>query len=542
MQKTSESTVLPTTSTRGLGGARGADRSAYPTLTILAHPKAARVGDRAVLGELLTGTRAQLSRLQPEFTTPGSLLARPLDDPYVSRKPWTIERFSPESWRLSATNSPTSLEVDGRRVTDHIEFSTANIDRGMVLVIAERIVVLLHHHRPGATRSNDAECQQLASLVGHSDVMRELRDEIRRVSDVEVDVLIRGETGTGKELVAHALHSLGRHPKGPFVDVNVGAIPQSLVASELFGSVRGAFTGATGAQQGCFARAKGGTLFLDEIGEAPPEVQISLLRTLETREVQPLGGTRAQRVNVRVVSATDADLESQIADGSFREPLLHRLASYEISLPSLSKRRDDIGRLLVHFLRHVGPHPGPALDLGGDQPWIETSLISQLAQYHWPGNVRQLRNVVRQLTIGNRGQQVLRSTAAIDRMLAAGERTSEMSGSTEKVLETQPKTEATSAPRPTRRPAEIDDKEILAALRVQRFEIKAAAKDLGISRAALYAWIEQSPMVKTAGQLSNDSIRLAHDHCAGDLAAMAVSLEVSSFALRRRVRELGLET
>jgi two-component system nitrogen regulation response regulator NtrX len=251
--------------------------------------------------------------------------------------------------------------------------------------------------RRGAARSTPAD-----GLVGQSAAIETLRGEIEAFAAVEAPVLLLGETGTGKELVAQGIHAASRRHRGPFVSVNLGAIPPSLAASELFGAARGAFTGAVQAQDGFFRKAQGGTLFLDEIGETPQEVQASLLRVLEAGEIQPVGAQSALRVDVRVLAATDADLEQRVQAGTFREPLLHRLAGYSIRLPPLRERRDDVGRLLVHFLRQELAATGELDILDRDSPhllWIKPALVVRLARYDWPGNVRQLRNNIERLMI-----------------------------------------------------------------------------------------------------------------------------------------------
>ena len=200
-------------------------------------------------------------------------------------------------------------------------------------------------------------------------------------------VLVRGETGTGKELAARALHSEGPRVTGPFVPLNCGAIPEGLFESELFGHVKGAFTGATRVHTGAFVRAHGGTLFLDEIAELPLPLQAKLLRVLETRRVSPVGGEAEVPIDVRVVAATHQPLEALVAAGRFRGDLYHRLGALEIDLPALRQRRSDIPALLEHFAAEL------AIDLG--RPVVLTPAAVTAATAHdWPGNIRELRNAV----------------------------------------------------------------------------------------------------------------------------------------------------
>ncbi|HKH45562.1 MAG TPA: sigma-54 dependent transcriptional regulator [Thermoanaerobaculia bacterium] len=508
-----------------------------PALTILFHPQARRVGARAFLGQTVRGQEARLSRLEPDFEQPGS--REPLNDPYLSRRPIRflpvpagIEvRLDEGHMRISLNGQP----VDGSRV-----LSPAEIREGAVLEMAGRVVLLLHLFVPPRLPVCEPH-----GLVGESSAIAQIRAEIHRVSDLAVPVLIRGATGTGKELVARGIHAASRRYRGPFVSVNLGAIPPSLAASELFGATRGAYTGAVQAQDGYFRRAHGGTLFLDEIGETPLEVQASLLRALETGEIQPVGAQSAQRVDVRVLAATDADLEQRAQEGTFREPLLHRLAGYSIRLPPLRERRDDIGRLLVHFLREELAATGELEILDRDSPrllWMKPALVVRLARYDWPGNVRQLRNAVRQLVIGSRGLPQLQSSPGFENLLGGG-RPVDPPAAEPPVSEP-----AASNPAPPnapiavrrRKPADVSRDELLAVLRAHRWRLKSAAEELGISRPSLYVLIEHCPEIRKAGDLTVEEIVLCHRECGGDLDLMVERLMVSRDALHRRIREIGL--
>ena len=373
-----------------------------PGLTILCHPQVERAGERAALLDLSSGRETLLSRTEPAFSPPGELAPRPLAVPYLSRRPWLLRAAADGGVTLLRGDSPMSLAANGEPVDGEAGFSAAEVDRGVVLLLADRVVLLLHRFR-----SVMDDSLPRYGLVGLSDSLLDLCRQIARVADLNVPVLLRGESGTGKELVAAALHRASSRRDRPFLALNMGALPASLAAAELFGATRGAYTGAEHARRGYFRRAHGGTLFLDEIGEASQEVQPLLLRALESGEIQPLGSEETARVDVRVVAATDADLEQAVAAGRFRAPLLHRLGGYAIRLPPLRERRDDIGRLFFHFLREelavVGEERRLA-DPGPDaQPWPPAAWIARFAAAPWPGNVRQLRNVARSLAIESRG-------------------------------------------------------------------------------------------------------------------------------------------
>jgi two-component system, NtrC family, response regulator len=227
------------------------------------------------------------------------------------------------------------------------------------------------------------------SLVGSSSAMEKVFGIVRKVADTEASVLITGESGTGKELIARSIHAHSGRRNGPFVAINCAAIPRELLESELFGHVKGAFTGAIKDKTGKFALADGGTLFLDEVGELPLELQPKLLRALQERLIVPVGGTKELKLDVRVVTATNLDIEKAIAEGGFREDLYYRLAVIPIHLPPLRQRRDDIPLLLRYFcIKH-----------GASKVDFDRQSLVLLSTYTWPGNVRELENLVERLLI-----------------------------------------------------------------------------------------------------------------------------------------------
>jgi serine/threonine-protein kinase PknK len=225
-------------------------------------------------------------------------------------------------------------------------------------------------------------------LVGRSEAMRRVYALIDRVKDTDVPVLVMGESGTGKEVVARAIHNAGSRAKKPFVGINVGAIPEHLLESELFGHVRGAFTGADRDRRGLFREATGGTILLDEIGEMPAKMQAGLLRVLQEKVVRPVGGTREEAVSVRVIAATHRDLESMVTVGTFREDLFYRLDVVEVHVPSLRERIEDIPLLIDHFLGIF------AARYGRERRSVSRAALRRLMAYAYPGNVRQLENIL----------------------------------------------------------------------------------------------------------------------------------------------------
>jgi len=237
-------------------------------------------------------------------------------------------------------------------------------------------------------------------LITRSPAMAELLAQTRMVAATDASVLIRGESGSGKEVLARALHRCSPRCDAPFVAVNCGAIPDNLLESELFGHEKGAFTGAATRHQGLIVEADGGTLFLDEIGDMPLALQVKLLRLLQEREVRPVGAAKSRPVDIRVVSATHRDLEVLMHEGQFREDLFYRLNVVTLQLPSLSERREDIPLLAQHFLAQVAQRYGRA------QPSFAPDALEFLASSRWPGNIRQLANVVEQCCVLCAGQLV----------------------------------------------------------------------------------------------------------------------------------------
>ncbi len=237
------------------------------------------------------------------------------------------------------------------------------------------------------------ERKHFGEMLGTSPPMRAVFDLLARVVDSDASVLITGESGTGKELVAQALHHQGRRSEGPFVAINCSAMPAALLESELFGHAKGAFTGADGAREGLFVRANGGTLFLDEIGEMPVELQPKILRALQERSVRPVGGTEEIAFDVRIVAATNRDLESSVEDGRFREDLYFRINVIHVALPPLRARGRDILAIAQHFVDKVSTQEQKSVK------GISSTAAEKLLNYTWPGNVRELRNCIERAVV-----------------------------------------------------------------------------------------------------------------------------------------------
>ncbi|MCZ7678812.1 MAG: sigma-54 dependent transcriptional regulator [Sandaracinaceae bacterium] len=249
-----------------------------------------------------------------------------------------------------------------------------------------------------ALRATVAGSYRTGDLIGKSDAMKRVMDMVRRVAGARTSVLITGESGTGKEMVARALHDQSDRASGPFVVVNSGALPEALMESELFGHEKGAFTGAMARSEGLVRAAHEGTLFLDEIGELPPELQVKLLRVLQERRVRPVGGSKEVEVDIRVVAATNRDLEADVASGAFRQDLFYRLNVIRLHLPPLRERPEDIPLLAQHFVQKHAALAGKRLELSPE-------AMRWLVRQSYPGNIRELENVVERavtLAIGDR--------------------------------------------------------------------------------------------------------------------------------------------
>jgi two-component system response regulator AtoC len=275
-----------------------------------------------------------------------------------------------------------------------VDFITKPFDVDTLELLIGRSLEMSRHRTENRYLREQADASpRFEDIVGDSPPMREIFELIRKVAPTRSAVLVTGETGTGKELVAKAIHRLSPRSGQLFVPLNCAAIPSELLESELFGHVRGAFSGAQSDREGRFGAADGGTLFLDEVGDMDPRLQAKLLRGLQEGVIEPVGSNRRIRVDVRIVSSTNRDLEAAIREGGFREDLFYRLNVFRIQLPPLRERRQDIPALAASFLREFGQELGKGpLALAGDAE-------AALARYAWPGNVRELRNLMERAAV-----------------------------------------------------------------------------------------------------------------------------------------------
>ena len=496
----------------------GEYRQSCLMLTIAFHPNANRIGE---VSSPCAEQKWILGRNNPDFHDPAEpikqLSSRSLEDLCISRNALRLE-YKEGSVTLGRASLACRCQINGRELDDELILSNAQLKEGVTIFLAYRVLLLLREV-PGC-HVNAVSPSFAPGLKGGSPYMGKLRRQIASVAASDHDVLIRGETGTGKELVASAIHSYSARARQKMVSVNMSAIPEALAPAALFGTAKGAYTGAETAGAGYFEQAQGGILFLDEIGDAPPEIQAQLLRALQQREIQRVGGP-VQKIDLRVIAATDADLE----EGSdFKAALRHRLSSCEIVLQPLREHPEDIGFLLWTFLQDYleaagKSHllPGPDSDPFEVAAWAE--LFHTFQRYSWPGNVRQLSNYAHQVALASDPGLILP-----DNLRAQLQPT---------------KIPATATKEKLRSSETVSGQEFLEAMAAARYEPKSAARILGISRTAVYRRIDGCRDLRIASQISQDELQEMLSACEDDLNRAALELRVSHSGLRSRLRAFG---
>jgi DNA-binding NtrC family response regulator len=329
--------------------------------------------------------------LRVELLTAGETLQDAVGEPILAvltgglreARARALVKAARERGRMPLIGLTERTDPSGREVCRELGLSECfakPIDPEEVALVGRRLVEREH-------------LREITGIVGETEAMEEVLERVVQIAPVQSTVLILGESGTGKELVARGIHALSPRRHRPFIAVNVAALPETLLESELFGHEKGSFTGATALRKGFFELANGGTIFLDEIGEMPQSTQTKLLRVLEEREFRRVGGEDVIRVDVRVVAATNRDLRQQVLLGEFRRDLYHRLNVLRIDLPALRERRPDIPRLIERFIQHFSAaHDRPFMG-------IDPEALRILVDYDWPGNVRELRNLVESMVV-----------------------------------------------------------------------------------------------------------------------------------------------
>jgi two-component system nitrogen regulation response regulator GlnG len=501
------------------------------TLTVVFHPDVYRIGEQCKQ----LNSSVEISRTSPLFGNINSAQSkkyrRPLNDRFISRTPILISK-NDRGWLLEKNNSSTDLSTLEQDNIQSLLLTESMLQKGFLITLVGRIVLLVHYSH------NMLDDNQSCDLVGVSDNLAKIRTLISRVAVLKAPVLICGESGTGKELIAKALHHYSKRNDHKLISINMAAIPSELVATELFGNIKGAFTGAM-MRKGCFQQADQSSLFLDEIGEAPAKVQIALLRALETGIVQSVGSDKEQRLDVRVIAATDANLEDLIERNSFKVSLLQRLSGLVIDVLPLRKRPEDIGiilsKFLIEFLEETG-QLDKLVNADDSQYYYWAWFYAQCCVLQWPGNVRQIKNTSTQLSLLLMGHPHLSS---FDWLSFVQRITSISLDDTQASLEPTQKSDVVG-PIVKRKPRDISDEEIISTLANNDWQIKSTAEQLNVSRASLYLRIDANPNIRRAGDLSLAELNSAFSTSSGDLDMMVNTLKISKSALKRRLKEIGL--
>ncbi len=499
---------------RGSAPAREVVEPVRPASTILFHSDLRRVGEVCALGD----APVVVGRDAPVFAARDA--RGPLADPCVSRRQVTVQ-WMPAQRRFRVEPDPSArrpLAVFG--ADGEPRPGARDVEPGGLLAIGDRILLRLSH---GILDDGDD-----LGLVGTSPAMVALRRAIAALADGAQTVLVRGETGVGKEVVARALHRASSRASAPLVAVNCAALPENLVESELFGHVRGAFSGASTAKEGLFRAAGRGTVFLDEIGELPLAVQAKLLRVLQERAVRPLGDAREIPFEAGVICATHRDLAQDVEAGRFRADLYARIEAPEIVVPPLRERGEDVPLLFAHFLREqvraAGPSAGALAGLirpaSAEPPPVPLDYLLQLVRHAWPRNVRELQRHVATLAAATVEAGAFRAIPPKSARASAPSRPA-----------------PPSSERPRGRPG---IEELLRVLDAHDHVQHQVARALGVSRTTLDKWMRELG-VRRPKDVPDAEIIDAYRASSGHLESAARALRVSARGLRLRLGELGIE-
>jgi two-component system nitrogen regulation response regulator GlnG len=529
-------TTLATFS-EGTTGAAVAGDDRAPSLTILWHPDTRRVGEVARLPLIDSERPYLMSREQLVFHAPGSSHGRPLASRWMSRRALRFESDGAAGVVVTPDGDALQCFADGVEIGAEARFGPQRLERGVVLLAGTRIALLLHLRGPERLGEEPD-----LGLCGESDAMGALRSTILKAAATRKPVLLRGESGTGKELVAQALHAHSDRATREMVSLNLAAVTPTLAASELFGHERGGFSGAVEANLGVFRQADGSTLFLDEIGDAAHDVQVAILRAVETGEVRPIGRSAALKVDVRFVAATDVDLDGAVVKGEFKSALIERVAGIELHMTPLRQRRDDIARLLLLFLKTTlaeGDTSHLLTTDDGDEVWLPATIVADLVRYDWPRNVRQLRNLADEICVLS-GEIPFAPSAKLKDILAkvAAETSSQRAG--DKAPAESDRPSGRLGTEKYRSTESVSEHELRQQLRAHQFRVKPAAEALGLSQQSMYRLMEDHGVL-FAKQLDRAAFERHLAEAGGDLDAMSERLGVSKRGLQLRRKDLGLK-
>lgn len=480
------------------------------SLGVIWHRDLDRIGAVAPLRFDNNGLAA-LSRITPEFRDTDGVGKSPLLDQRISRTPVTIKKLSERAFAIKPPEKRVKLRVNGQTITEATKFDMDELGDEIIIALSNAVILSLFN-APARGFSN---ARNSLGLLGVSKAMFSTRDAIARVAKSDIPVLIRGETGAGKELVARAIHHASARASKELVSVNMAAVAPTLAAAELFGVKKGAFTGAVQDKSGLFEQADRGSLFLDEIGDTPKEVQPMLLRTLEFGEMRRVGSDKTKVIDVRIIAATDRSLEPQEGEASFNQPLLQRLNGFSITIPPLRSRRVDIGILVRSFVEPMaGENQQDSLHV------IQLKNMERLALHNWSGNVRELRNVTQQILLGHHVLIQLNDNKEDKRRANPG--LSQPAGF-------HPKYKSAG---------EVTESELIDALNDTCWVIKDAAAKLNISRTALYEIMSKSKLIRSIENISDDELRTTVQSVQGGLNEWAKYLRVGRESLKRKLQNL----
>ncbi|GMV43820.1 MAG: hypothetical protein AMXMBFR64_55360 [Myxococcales bacterium] len=544
------------------------DGRPFPRLRILYHVDLDRIGDLTEPEAFPTDERAALlvGRLEPLFRAPaGDQRQLSIEDPAVSRRQARI-RWLVRDQCFEVTPDPdakrlVSVVDPARRQDEAVEVLTgpARVAPGSCLAFGDRTLVALEVAtlRPGADR---------LGLVGESELLWQLRDDVVAVAGFDGPTLLTGPTGTGKELVARAIHASGARARGPFVPVNCGALPERLAESLFFGHRKGAFTGADHDEPGLFLAAHGGSLFLDELGELPPSVQPKLLRVLQDGQVVAVGGHRARQCDARLIAATNRDPITEVTAGRLREDLYHRLAGHRLRVPALDLRRLDVPELFMCFLRRLRErHADLAWLWSGARQWrptIPIRFFASLMRRSWSGNVRELQHYAERVARATMQAGVFAepdddvghsatgpvSEPLIEVSAATAEVTALLGLAHKTVVKLLPPTalaelhtrrgEGSDADHADRIRAAVAEA-LYRQLEAVGFNRTRAASEAGLSRTTLGKLLSDFG-IKRPAELTEEEIATASLANGGDVAATARALQVSAGGLGKHLTLLNL--
>ena len=433
-----------------------------------------------------------VNRYEPLFQSSETHDHLPLYDARVSRKPITIKKVGAKKYRIEAPDSPMDVKLIGASADNIIELSDENDTAYMVI---SHSIILALCFLPQEQCINPHN-----SLVGITSAMDEVRRHIRLYANKSYPVMVTGETGTGKELTALDLHHNSDRANNAFVAVNMATLLPDLAVAELFGSQKGAFTGAAHDRLGYFSQANAGTLFCDEIGDTPHNVQSMMLRALETGHIHPLGYSGDMKVDVRIIAATDRLIDEHYSENSFSKPLYHRLTAAKIEMPPLRNRPVDITLLLKYFFENSDMKPSQDIQ-------IPTDVLLQLLTYDWPGNVRELKNISYKLMLSEKPQLTMQ--------------------------ESFPDIQRNKMDKQVYRSHHsISETELLEALDQHNWLIKPAADSLNISRTSCYELIKNSTAIRHPEEIDTAEIQQALKEGAHDIVAMCKELRVPQSSLK----------